>query len=89
MALGTVVVVADQSETTTPLNPQSPLSTSCRRTELAVIVAPLTPLYAAMTSNTSPSPTQASKGGRYSSLSTRSEIRALYVRRWVSESLAT
>ena len=38
-ALGTVVVVADQSETTTPLNPQSDLSTSCS-IELVVMVAP-------------------------------------------------
>ena len=83
------MVAADQSDTTTPLKPHSPLSRSCRRTELALIVAPLTPLYAAMTNKTSPSSMHASNGGRYNSLSTRSEIRALYVRRWVSESLAT
>jgi len=41
---GAVDVVADQSETTTPLNPQSVLSTSQSSGELAVIVAPLTEL---------------------------------------------
>ena len=89
VALATVVLVADQSDTTTPRNPHSVLRRSRRRVRFSLMKAPLTELYAAITRKTSASATQASNGGRYSSLSTRSVTRASYVRRSVSESLAT
>ena len=63
-ALETVDVVADQSDTTTPLKPHSVLSRPSSRTGFAVIVAPLTELYAAMIMKTSASATHASNGAR-------------------------
>ena len=54
---------ANQSDMTSPSNSHSPWRTS-RSSGLSVIGWPLTPLYAAITDQTSPSRTIASKGAR-------------------------
>ena len=63
LALASVLRAAVQSEITTPSKPHSSFSRSCRSGRCSVMVAPLTPLYAAITAQT-PAATIRSNGRR-------------------------